>query len=102
MDSRYTNTESETRDADAPNSRFQDEVDMKEEGSHTGEQWKKASQPSRRKSGMVVIRNINYITKAQNPSGSAHIQILPLTVMKINMLRNLCKTQKKEEVAKNL
>lgn len=70
MDSRYSNTESETWDEDASKSRMQDEVDMEREGSQTGEQRKKASRLGRQKSGMVVIRNINYITKAENSSGS--------------------------------
>ncbi|KAF7837452.1 COP1-interacting protein 7 [Senna tora] len=60
MDSRYSNTESETWD----------EVDMEREGSQTGEQRKKTSRSGRQKSGMVVIRNINYITKTENSSGS--------------------------------
>ncbi|KAK7391722.1 hypothetical protein VNO78_20141 [Psophocarpus tetragonolobus] len=59
MDSRHSNTESE----------IQDEMDMEREGSHTGDRWKKDQRSSRQKSGMVVIRNINYITKAEN-SGS--------------------------------
>ncbi|KHN05080.1 COP1-interacting protein 7-like isoform X2 [Glycine soja] len=59
MDSRHSNTESET----------QDEVDMEREGSHTGDQQKKDRQSGRQKSGVVVIRNINYITMAEN-SGS--------------------------------
>ncbi|RZB87881.1 COP1-interacting protein 7 isoform C [Glycine soja] len=59
MDSRHSNTEPET----------QDEVDMEREGLHTGDQRKKDRRSARQKSGMVVIRNINYITKAEN-SGS--------------------------------
>ena len=60
MDSRHSNTESETLD----------EVDMEREGSQTGDRRKKGSRSGRQKSGMVVIRNINYITKTENSSGS--------------------------------
>ncbi|TKY51912.1 hypothetical protein E2542_SST23432 [Spatholobus suberectus] len=67
MDSRHSNTESETWDGEASKSRLQDEVDMEREGSH---RRKKDRQSGRQKSGMVVIRNINYITKAENSSGS--------------------------------
>ncbi|KAK7278424.1 hypothetical protein RJT34_23452 [Clitoria ternatea] len=59
MDSRYSNTESET----------QDEGDMEGEGSQTVDRQKKGSRSGRKKSGMVVIRNINYI-KAENSFGS--------------------------------
>ncbi|XP_058770758.1 COP1-interacting protein 7-like [Vicia villosa] len=65
MDSRQSNTDSE-----ASKSRLQDEVDVEREGSQTGERRKKASRSGRQKSGMVVIRNINYITKTENSSGS--------------------------------
>lgn len=70
MDSRYSNTESETWDDDVSKSRLQDDVEMEREGSQTGEHGKKASRSGRKKSGMVVIRNINYITKTENSSGS--------------------------------
>ncbi|RDX88343.1 COP1-interacting protein 7, partial [Mucuna pruriens] len=53
-------TESETRD----------EVNIEREGSLTGERPKKAGRSGRQKSGMVVIRNINYITKTERSSGS--------------------------------
>ncbi|MCI84003.1 dentin sialophosphoprotein-like, partial [Trifolium medium] len=62
MDSRNSNNESE--------SRSHDEVDMEREGSQTGDRRKKTSRSGRQKSGMVVIRNINYITKTENSSGS--------------------------------
>ncbi|CAI8603124.1 unnamed protein product [Vicia faba] len=65
MDSRQSNTDSE-----ASKSRLQDEVDVEREGSQTGDRRKKASRSGRQKSGMVVIRNINYITKTENSSGS--------------------------------
>ncbi|TKY53756.1 hypothetical protein E2542_SST25298 [Spatholobus suberectus] len=47
-----------------------DEVDMERERSLTGERRKKAGRSGRQKSGMVVIRNINYITKTERSSGS--------------------------------
>ncbi|KAK7393713.1 hypothetical protein VNO78_22277 [Psophocarpus tetragonolobus] len=53
-------TESETRD----------ELDMERECSLTGERRKKAGRSGRQKSSMVVIRNINYITKTEQSSGS--------------------------------
>ncbi|KAK8464726.1 hypothetical protein PHAVU_010G067273 [Phaseolus vulgaris] len=59
MDSRHSNTESE----------IMDEVDLERDGAHTGGQRKK-DRRSGQKSGMVVIRNINYITKAENSSDS--------------------------------
>ncbi|KAJ1431529.1 hypothetical protein SESBI_07060 [Sesbania bispinosa] len=61
MDNRHNNAESET---------WEDDVEMEREGSQTGERRKKASRSSRQKSGMVVIRNINYITKTERSSGS--------------------------------
>ncbi|CAL0299899.1 unnamed protein product [Lupinus luteus] len=70
MDSRQNNTESETWDVEASKSRSQDEVDMEREGSQTGSRRKKASRSGRQSSGKVVIRNINYITKTENTSGS--------------------------------
>ncbi|GAU43014.1 hypothetical protein TSUD_28330 [Trifolium subterraneum] len=62
MDSRNSNNESD--------SRLHDDVDMEREGSQTGDRRKKSSRSGRQKSGMVVIRNINYITKTENSSGS--------------------------------
>ncbi|CAJ1967062.1 unnamed protein product [Sphenostylis stenocarpa] len=53
-------TESETRD----------EMEMGRDGSLTGERRKKAGQSSRHRSDMVVIRNINYITKTEQSSGN--------------------------------
>jgi len=70
MDSRQSNTGSETCDVEASKSRLHDEVDMEREGSQTGDRRKKGSRSGRQKSGMVVIRNINYITKTENSSGS--------------------------------
>jgi len=53
-------TESETRD----------EMATEREGPWTEERQKKASRSARHRSGMVVIRNINYITKTERSSGS--------------------------------
>ncbi|XP_027936681.1 COP1-interacting protein 7-like isoform X3 [Vigna unguiculata] len=47
-----------------------DEMAMEREGSLTGERRKKAGRSGRHRSGMVVIRNINYITKTERSSGS--------------------------------
>ncbi|KAK7355192.1 hypothetical protein VNO80_14440 [Phaseolus coccineus] len=52
-------TESETRD----------EMAMEREGSLTGERRKKADHSGRHRYSMVVIRNINYITKTERSSG---------------------------------
>lgn len=60
MDGRYSNTESE----------HWGELDKEGGGSHTGERRKKSSRSGRQKSGTVVIRNINYITKRENSSES--------------------------------
>ncbi|OIW21327.1 hypothetical protein TanjilG_32140 [Lupinus angustifolius] len=72
MDSKQGNyTESETWDVEASKSRSpQDGANIEREGSQTGSRRKKASQSGRQKSGMVVIRNINYITKIEKSSGS--------------------------------
>ncbi|CAL5208204.1 unnamed protein product [Lathyrus oleraceus] len=70
MDSRHSNTDSEAYAVEASKSRLQDEVDVEREGSQTGDRRKKGSRSGRQKSGMVVIRNINYITKTENSSGS--------------------------------
>ncbi|KAL1342013.1 COP1-interacting protein 7 isoform X1 [Arachis hypogaea] len=69
MDSRHSNTESETWDVETSKSRLQDEADMDRDGSQSRDR-QKGSRSGRKKSGMVVIRNINYITKAENSSGS--------------------------------
>ncbi|KAG7991784.1 hypothetical protein I3843_02G095900 [Carya illinoinensis] len=63
MDSRDGNTELETWQTDASKTRSQDEA------SQTRDSQKKASRSGRKQSGMVVIRNINYIaSKTQNSS----------------------------------
>ena len=63
-------TDSEVYVVEASKFRLQDEVDVEREGSQTGDRRKKGSRSGRQKSGMVVIRNINYITKTKNSSGS--------------------------------
>ncbi|KAL5066888.1 hypothetical protein RYX36_017775 [Vicia faba] len=70
MDNRHNNTESENWDRDNSNTRFQDEVEIEREGLHTGDRRKKASRSDRRKSGTMVIHNINCITKTERSSGS--------------------------------
>ncbi|CAK8570690.1 unnamed protein product [Lathyrus sativus] len=70
MDNRHNNTESENWNRETSNTSFQDEVDMERAGLHTGDRRKKASRSDRRKSGTVIIRNINYITKTKRSSGS--------------------------------
>ncbi|WJX17152.1 hypothetical protein P8452_07094 [Trifolium repens] len=70
MDNRYDNAESENLVTETSETRFQDEVDVEREGLQTGDRRKKASRSDRRKSGNVVIHNINYITKTERSSGS--------------------------------
>ncbi|MED6200497.1 hypothetical protein PIB30_085709 [Stylosanthes scabra] len=65
MDNVNYNNESVALDAEFSKSMFQDEMDMEREGSRNGERQKKASRSSRWKSGMVIIGNINYRTKAE-------------------------------------
>ncbi|XP_018808040.2 COP1-interacting protein 7-like isoform X2 [Juglans regia] len=63
MDNRDGNTELETWQTDASKTRSQDGA------SQTRDSQKKASRSGKKQSGMVVIRNINYITsKRQNSS----------------------------------
>lgn len=71
MDSRDSNTESETWDADASKTRSSYGLELEKEASQSPESRKKANRSGKKKSGVVVIRNINYITsKRQNSSGS--------------------------------
>lgn len=71
MDSRNSNAEIETWETDALKTVSQDEVELDKEALQTRDSRKKASLSGKKKSGMVVIRNINYITsKRQNSSGS--------------------------------
>ncbi|KAL1330291.1 hypothetical protein HN51_047521 [Arachis hypogaea] len=69
MDNGNYNNESDALNAEF--SMFQDEMNMERESSRTGDQRKKASRSSRQKSGMVIIRNINYVTNAERASASA-------------------------------
>ncbi|KAG7996698.1 hypothetical protein I3843_01G174800 [Carya illinoinensis] len=71
MDSRNSNAEIETWETDALKTASQDEVELDKEALQTRDSRKKASRSGKKQSGMVVIRNINYITsKRQNSSGS--------------------------------
>ncbi|KAF5465917.1 hypothetical protein F2P56_015880 [Juglans regia] len=71
MDSRNSNAEIETWETDALKTVSQDEVELDKEALQTRDSRKKASRSGKKQSGMVVIRNINYITsKRQNSSGS--------------------------------
>ncbi|KAJ8639232.1 hypothetical protein MRB53_015926 [Persea americana] len=74
MDSKDSNVESETWDTGVSNGRSQDDTDQsmsEKEVAHGRESHRKAGRSGKTKSGMVVIRNINYITsKRHNTSGS--------------------------------
>ncbi|KAJ4967882.1 hypothetical protein NE237_014583 [Protea cynaroides] len=70
MDSKDSNTESE-REMGAYNKKSPDGSELEKEGSRFREPRRKAGRSDKRKSGMVVIRNINYVTSnRQNSSGS--------------------------------
>lgn len=67
MDSSNSNIESETWDMDATRTRSSDDAEL--ETSQIRESRKRGSRSDKKKSGTVVIRNINYITsKGQNYS----------------------------------
>jgi len=70
MDNRHGNTDSEDWDIDTSKTRCKDEMDIEREGLQTGDRRKKTSRSDRRKSGTVVIQNINYIAKTEHSSGS--------------------------------
>ncbi|XP_059632337.1 COP1-interacting protein 7 [Cornus florida] len=71
LDSRDSNTESETWEMDASKTSLHDDLASEKEVSQSREPRKKAGRSVKKQSGMVVIRNINYITsKRQNSSGS--------------------------------
>ncbi|XP_045809122.1 COP1-interacting protein 7-like isoform X2 [Trifolium pratense] len=70
MDNRHNNTESENWVIETSKTRFQDEIDVEREGLQTGDRRKKVSRSDRCKSGNVVIRNIEYITKTKHSSGT--------------------------------
>lgn len=65
MDSRDLSAEIETQDMDASGSRRQGDADTDEEDSVRQRSRKKGSKSSRKQSGTVVIRNINYIASAK-------------------------------------
>ena len=69
MDSSNSNIESETWDMDASRTRSSEDAEL--ENSQSRESRKRGSRSGKKQSGMVVIRNINYITsKGQNNSDS--------------------------------
>ncbi|XP_057957924.1 COP1-interacting protein 7 [Malania oleifera] len=71
MDSRESNTESEPWELNASKTKSRDDLELEKEVSQDQEPRKKASRSGRKHSGVVVIRNINYITpNKQNSSDS--------------------------------
>ncbi|GFY85428.1 COP1-interacting protein-like protein [Actinidia rufa] len=70
MDSRDSNTESEAWQMDATRTRSQVDLESEKEASETRGARKKAGRSGKKQSGVVVIRNLNYISKGQNSSGS--------------------------------
>ncbi|CAA2997406.1 Hypothetical predicted protein [Olea europaea subsp. europaea] len=70
-DDRSTKTESEIWETDR--TRSQDDMEINEEVSHSREPHKKGGRSSKKQSGMVVIRNINYITSKAKKSDSESI-----------------------------
>ncbi|XP_043692116.1 COP1-interacting protein 7-like isoform X2 [Telopea speciosissima] len=70
MDSKDSNTESE-REMGVSSSKSPDSLELEKEGSQGREPHRKPGRSGKRQSGMVVIRNINYITSNRpNSSGS--------------------------------
>lgn len=65
MDSRDLSAEIETQEIDASGSRRQDDVDTDEEDSVRQGSRKRGGKSSRKQSGTVVIRNVNYIASAK-------------------------------------
>ncbi|KAL6954946.1 hypothetical protein U1Q18_044388 [Sarracenia purpurea var. burkii] len=71
MDSRDSNTESEAWKMDATKTGSQSDLELEKEASQSLGLPKKAGRSGKKKSGVVVIRNINYISsKGKNSSGS--------------------------------
>ncbi|XP_010906787.1 uncharacterized protein [Elaeis guineensis] len=76
MDSKDSNIESEASEMGGSGTRsqdgtYQDMSEFEKEGSHGHESRKRVGHSGKKKSGMVVIRNINYITsKRHETSGS--------------------------------
>ncbi|GMH28511.1 hypothetical protein Nepgr_030354 [Nepenthes gracilis] len=74
MDNSELSTESETQEVDALKRKMQDDMDKNEEDSRIWEARKKSGKSSQNQSGMVVIRNINYITSKKQSSGGGDSQ----------------------------
>ncbi|KAL9264350.1 COP1-interacting protein 7-like protein [Drosera capensis] len=70
IDNRDLSSESERHGSDASRRRMQDEMYMVEADTRHREGRMKSGKSMRKKSGVVVIRNINYITSKQHSSGS--------------------------------
>ncbi|KAF9610155.1 hypothetical protein IFM89_020287 [Coptis chinensis] len=70
MESKDSNTESESGEPGVPRMRPQDVSELENEGSQGREPRRKGGRASKKQAGMVVIRNINYITSKKNNSGS--------------------------------
>ncbi|OVA02370.1 hypothetical protein BVC80_9099g173 [Macleaya cordata] len=71
MDSKDDSTELENWETGVSNKRSEDGSELENEGSHGQQSRRKAGRSGKKKSGMVVIRNINYITsKKQDTSAS--------------------------------
>ncbi|XP_008785220.1 COP1-interacting protein 7-like [Phoenix dactylifera] len=79
MDSKDSNTELEASEMGGSGTRSQDGADQnisefEKEGSHGRESHKRIGRSGKKKSGVVVIRNINYITsKRHDTSGSESV-----------------------------
>ncbi|CAH2080474.1 unnamed protein product [Thlaspi arvense] len=70
-DGRDSSTGSEASETDGTNARSQGGMELEKEGSHRREPRKKTGRSGKKQSGVVVIRNINYIaSKGQNSSES--------------------------------
>lgn len=71
MDSRDSNTGSETWEIDASKARLHDDLELEKEASLSQGSRKKANRLGKKQSGKVVIQNLNYITsKRRSSSGS--------------------------------
>ncbi|XP_015887871.3 COP1-interacting protein 7 isoform X2 [Ziziphus jujuba] len=74
MDSSKSNIESETWDMDVPRTRSSDDAESEKETLQSRESQKKAGRSSKKQAGMVVIRNINYITSKGQDSSDTESQ----------------------------
>ncbi|KAF9625184.1 hypothetical protein IFM89_020051 [Coptis chinensis] len=70
MESKDRNIESDSGEPGVPRMRPQDVSELENEGSQGWEPRRKGGRMSKKQAGMVVIRNINYITSKKNNSGS--------------------------------